>query len=88
MEHLQPSRWRKACCCATARLPAIPESHHLCCVTELIKKRNKMGKSKEGVEKHLQGGFRFTLEDNDISKCRLFPLQCDLMQQALSHVAL
>lgn len=47
-----------------------------------------MGESKEGVEKHLQGGFRFTLEDNDISKCRLFPLQCDLMQQALSHVAL
>lgn len=47
-----------------------------------------MGKSKEGVEKHLQGGFRFTVEDNDISKCHLFPLQCDLMQKALSHVDL
>lgn len=34
----------RACCCATTRLPAIPESQHLCCVTELIKKKkNKMG---------------------------------------------
>lgn len=45
-----------------------------------------MGKSKEGVEKHLQGGFRFTVGDNDVSKCHLIPLKCDLMQQTLSLV--
>lgn len=56
--------------CTSPRHPRI-SSLVLCNWTD--KEKDKMGKSKEGVEKHLQGGFRFTVEANDISKWRLFP---------------
>lgn len=60
MEHLQLSEKRNVVCCVTRLLSTILESLFQLVLCNQADKEETQRKSKEGVEKHLQVGFRFT----------------------------